>query len=167
MEEVRQQANPLGSSLVLSSFLLTWIEPMWYTISADGVVAVHLAFVAFVILGQLVTLIGVCFGWQWVRHFWFRVGHLTCILIVASEALLGIACPLTVWEDKLRSLAGQKVTDGTFIGRLCHDLLFYDLSESTFTICYVTFAALVLLTFVIAPPRWRKRPALTCEASAA
>lgn len=136
---------------------------MWYTIGADVIVAIHLAFVLFVVLGQLVIGVGVVARWRWVRNFWFRILHLTAILIVASEALLGIACPLTVWEDQLRKAAGQTVTDGTFIGRLSHELLFYDFSEAFFTYCYVGFAALVLLTFVIAPPRWRKPQPLVCD----
>jgi hypothetical protein len=140
---------------------------MWYTFLADAIVAVHLAFVLFIILGQLAFVVGAVRRWEWVRNFWLRLGHLVSICIVAAEAVLGIECPLTVWEDACRRAAGQLVTDGTFIGRLSHDLLFYEFSESTFTICYVTFAALVLLTFVLAPPRWRRRPALVCQPAVA
>jgi hypothetical protein len=130
---------------------------MWYTLLADVVVAVHLGIVAFVILGQLATLVGVVLRWAWVRNCWFRLSHLATICIVAAEALLDITCPFTLWEDQLRKLAGQPVTEGTFIGRLSHDLLFYSGPEWVFTVCYVTFAALVLLTFVLAPPRLRRK----------
>jgi hypothetical protein len=141
----------------------------WYTLLADAVVAVHLAIVAFVIFGQLAIMVGVVCRWQWARNLWFRLGHLAVILIVAWESLSGIECPLTTWERNLRVWGGQTVSDGTFIGKLCHDWLFYDGPPEVFTACYVIFAALVLLTFVAAPPRWgRKRsPALTCEPSAA
>jgi len=138
---------------------------MWYTLLADAIVAVHLAFVLFIILGQLTFVVGAIRRWEWVRNFWLRLGHLVSIFIVAAESVLGIECPLTVWEDAARRAAGQTVTDGTFIGRLSHDLLFYQApNENIFTICYVTFAAVVLLTFVLAPPRWRRSPTtLACE----
>ena len=42
---------------------------------ADGVVALHVSYVAFVVLGQLLILAGVVFRWQWVRNFWFRLGR--------------------------------------------------------------------------------------------
>ena len=36
---------------------------------------------------------------------------------------------------------------------MMHDLLFYDLPTWVFTTAYLTFFALVVLTFVLAPPR--------------
>ena len=35
-------------------------------------------------------------------------------------------CPLTVWERDLRMLAGQPVSEATFIGRLMHDESYAD-----------------------------------------
>lgn len=131
---------------------------MGYTYLADGVVAFHVAYVSFVIVGQLAVVIGAIFKWGWVRNLWFRLAHLLSILIVAFEAIFGIACPLTVWEDQLRQSAGQDVSEGTFIGRFMHDILFYDCNPNIFTAIYITFALLVLATFVFAPPRRRRRP---------
>src|SRR5438067_1143199 len=124
---------------------------MWYGVAADAVVTVHVAYVGFVVFGQLSSLLGVLFRWAWVRSFWFRLAHVLAIAVVAAEALLAIECPITVWERDLRLLAGQPVSESTFIGRLMHDLLFYDLPAEVFTACYVTFALLVLGTFVLAP----------------
>jgi hypothetical protein len=129
---------------------------MFYALSADFIVAVHVAYVSFVILGELAILLGLALRWKWVRNPWFRLLHLTAIVIVAGEALLSIQCPLTVWEAQLRELAGQKVAGGTFIGRCMDSILFYQLPPRVFTICYVSFAVLVLATLVLAPPRWKR-----------
>lgn len=129
---------------------------MIYTLLADLIVAVHVVYVAYVLLGELAILIGMAFRWTWVRNGWFRLTHLAAILIVAFEAMADITCPLTVWEDKLRVMAGQTVTEGTFIGRFMHDLLFYDGPPWVFTAAYIGFAALVLTTLVFAPPRRRQ-----------
>ena len=129
---------------------------MWYALLADVVVAVHVAYVGFVLLGQLAILLGLALHWDWVRNRWFRLTHLAAILVVAFEAIVGIDCPLTVWEYELRALAGQQAAEGTFIGRILHDLLFYQGEPWIFTTCYILFALLVLATFVFAPPRWRR-----------
>jgi hypothetical protein len=128
---------------------------MIYSFLADVIVAIHVAYVSFVLLGQVAILVGGVLGWAWVRRPWFRGLHLLAILIVAGEALAGVPCPLTVWENDLRRLAGQSVQDGTFIGRCLHDLIFFDGPTWVFTTIYVGFAALVLLSLVLVPPRWR------------
>ena len=130
---------------------------MGYGLLVDSVVAVHVLFMVFVVFGELLILAGIERRWNWVRNPWFRLAHLAAILIVALETLAGSACPLTVWERDLRVLAGQPVTDATFIGRIMHGVLFYDLPSWVFTAAYLTFCALVVATFVLAPPR-RRRP---------
>lgn len=131
---------------------------MGYVILADLIVAIHVAFVAYVVIGQLLILAGVVARWGWVRNLWFRCSHFLAIGIVALETLIGMSCPLTVWEDQLRSAAGQPVAEATFIGRLMHNILFYDLPPWVFSTAYLTFFGLVVLTFVLAPPR-RRQPA--------
>ncbi len=71
---------------------------MWYGIAADLVVAVHVAYVAYVVLGQLAILVAAPFKRQWARNPWFRFTHLGAIAVVAYEAIRGLRCPLTVWE---------------------------------------------------------------------
>ena len=126
------------------------------SVLADAIVVVHAVFVGFVVLGQVVILIGLWRSWGWVRNRWFRGAHLLAILFVALETVAGLNCPLTVWEDQLRKAAGQKVEEGTFIGRWLHALIFYDFPSWVFTSAYVAFAVLVLATFLLAPPRWRR-----------
>ena len=130
---------------------------MGYAYLADGVVAVHTAFVAFVVFGQIAVVAGGLCGWGAVRNFTFRVLHLAAIGVVALESLAGIDCPLTVWEHSLREAAGQSVDRGaTFVGDLMHRWLFYEADPAVFTRLYVGFALLVVLTWAFLPPR---RPA--------
>jgi hypothetical protein len=124
---------------------------------ADCLVAVHFAYVAFVVFGQLAILIGWACGWEWVRNRWFRLAHLAAITIVALEALFGIDCPLTVWEDALRQRAGQTVTGGSFVGRWLHEAIFYDFDPRIIYSLHVGFAVLVFMTFLFVPPHWRRR----------
>ena len=129
---------------------------MMYGLLADLVVAIHSGFVGFVILGQVAILTGLCLRWQWIRNPWFRLSHLCAILLVAFESLASIDCPLTVWEGQLRKLAGQNVSEATFIGRILDNLLFYDFQPWVFNTIYIGFALLVLATFVAAPPRFTR-----------
>jgi hypothetical protein len=103
---------------------------------ADAILLLHLAFVLFVAAGFLVIPVGGALGWRWVRARRLRLAHLGAIAVVAAESLAGIACPLTVWEDVLRGGGGG----GSFVSRLLHRFLFYDLPEAWFTAVYVFLA---------------------------
>jgi hypothetical protein len=131
-----------------------------YSLLADFIVAIHFGYVAFVVVGQLLIVVGVLLGWRWVRNPWFRWIHLLAIVFVAAETITHINCPLTDWEDDLRAMAGVQVEHATFIGRLCHSLFRIDLPYDhwAFQFGYIGFAVLVLLTFALAPPRLRRKP---------
>jgi len=129
---------------------------MNYGLLADLLVVFHAAFVSFVVFGQIAFLIGVIRRWQWVRNFWFRTAHLLAIGYVAMEALFGVACPLTVWENGLRALAGQPVSDASFVGQLIHKVMFWGVQDWMLDYLHMGFGALVLLTFVLAPPHLPK-----------
>lgn len=115
---------------------------------ADLVLLVHFAFVLFVVGGLALIWIGATAGWEWVRNFWFRIAHLGAIVFVAGEALLGIWCPLTVWEAQLRGAAAGK----SFIAQWVHRILFHDFPEWVFAAGYVLF------TLVVAATWWSVRP---------
>ena len=125
----------------------------FYRFLADVIVLLHLAYVAFVVLGMAAILVGLARGWRWVRNFWFRAAHFLMIAVVVAESLYGILCPLTDWEDRLRELAGEPNEPGSFIGRWTHELLFVDISPSALAVCYCLFGLAVLLTLILAPPR--------------
>jgi hypothetical protein len=117
-------------------------------LAADAILVLHFAFVAFVVGGLAAVWLGAALGWPWVRNFAFRVAHLIAILFVAAEALIGVMCPLTVWEDALRGRASDK----GFIARWIHGVMFYELPGWVFTSAYIGFAGLVAITFWLTPP---------------
>lgn len=123
------------------------------TLLADLVVAAHLGYVLFVIAGFVLIWAGRFLGWAWVRRPAFRVPHLLCTLVVPLEALGGVVCPLTTWEHDLRSAAGQRVDELSFMGRLVRDLLFYEAPQWVFTVSYVAFGLLVIATVFLVPLR--------------
>ncbi|MFN2644854.1 MAG: DUF2784 domain-containing protein [Burkholderiales bacterium] len=120
---------------------------------ADSILVVHLAIVAFIVGGLVAVWIGVARGWQWIRRPAFRYLHLGAIAFIAAEALLGIACPLTVWEDVMRGGARPE----SFIGRGVRALLFYQAPEWVFTVAYVAWALATLATLRLVPPRRKGR----------
>jgi hypothetical protein len=110
--------------------------------------------VLFVVTGLPLIWLGAAAGWRWVRNFWFRSAHLAAILFVAAEALLGLVCPLTEWEDRLR---GGPVSGAGFIARWVHRLLYWDFPPRVFAAVYVAFALAVLATFLLVRPDPRAR----------
>jgi hypothetical protein len=120
---------------------------------ADAIVVLHLLIVLFVVGGVPLIYLGAALSWSWVRRRRWRLLHLGAILFIAAESLLGIACPLTVWEDTLRG----RQADVGFIERLVDRLIFYDAPTWVFTVAYVAFATLVLATWIAVPPsRWQR-----------
>jgi hypothetical protein len=128
-----------------------------YGYLADLLVGIHIAYVAYVVIGQLLLWFGWARGWRWVRNPWFRWTHLAAIAFVALEEFVGMTCPLTDWERALRELAGQPFSGQTFLARLMHDVLFYQGPAWVFTAIHLVMAGLVLATFVLFPPRRFRR----------
>lgn len=118
---------------------------------ADVLLVVHFAIAAFIVAGLVLVWVGAALGWRWIRNPWFRYLHLAAIAFVAAEALLGIACPLTVWEDAVRG----GVRPESFVGRWVQRLLYYRAPEWVFTGAYVAWTLATLLTLRIVPPRRR------------
>ena len=123
-----------------------------YTMLADAIVIVHAAYVAFVVGGLVAILVGAAMGWRWTRSFAFRATHLAAIALVCVEAIVGVMCPLTSLEDWLRQRGGAATYRGDFIGYWAHRLIFYNFPPWIFTTAYITFAALVAITFFLLPP---------------
>ena len=92
---------------------------------ADLIVVFHAAYVSFVVFGLVAILLGIAFRWGWVRNFWFRSLHLSRSGSWSLEALVGITCPLTVWEAQLRKMAGQAAYARRLHRPLGHQLIFF------------------------------------------
>ena len=79
---------------------------MFYRILTDLTVAVHFAFLIFVVAGGFLAR----------RHRWLAIPHLLAAgWGVYVEATPGLVCPLTPWENTFALRAGQAGYQGSFI----------------------------------------------------
>lgn len=81
---------------------------------ADGVVLVHIAFVAFVILGGFLAL-------RWHAVAW---AHVPAAIWGVLIEYAGWVCPLTPLENALRARAGEAAYSGDFIEHYVLRLLY-------------------------------------------
>lgn len=112
---------------------------------ADVVLAAHFVIAAFITSGFLLIPIGAWRGWRWVRNRRLRLLHLAAIAFVAAQALVGLTCPLTLWEDLLR---GTVPGEQGFIERWVGRILYWNAPPWVFT---ATYAALAGYTWAL----WR------------
>jgi len=126
---------------------------------ADVVLVLHAGVAAFVVAGLALCLIGNARGWAWVNRADFRVVHALAIAVVVAESWLGLACPLTLIEQRLRARAGVLPSEGagsageTFVGHWISRLLYFDAPEWVFTLAYSLFGLAVLAAWLRFPPR--------------
>ena len=121
---------------------------------ADFILLVHFAYVLFVVLGLVVIWLGFFMRWPFVRNFWFRLAHLLAMGYVVAECFMGVICPLTIWENQLRWKAGGgHFYQGSFIEHWVHQIMYYDASPLLFSVIYVIFFILIILSFWYVRPR--------------
>jgi len=85
-----------------------------HALLADGVLALHVAFLLFVVFGGLLAL-------RWKRVAWL---HVPCALWGAWVELAGWVCPLTPLENDLRRMAGKAGYAGGFLEHYVVPLLY-------------------------------------------
>jgi hypothetical protein len=90
------------------------------------------------------------------RDPWLRFAHLATMAWIVVNTWLGKLCFLTVWEYALRDLAGEARGDASFIERWLAEALYIEAPWWVFIAAYTAFFALVVATFLIAPPRRRR-----------
>ena len=131
-------------------------DTLLYQRLADAVLFVHFGVVVFIVGGLVVVVIGNRLRWAWVNLPWLRVTHLLAIAVVAAEAWLGQACPLTRLESWLRAKSGVAPYVETFIAHWTRRLLFYDAPLWMFTLLYTAFGLLVAIAWWKFPPARRR-----------
>jgi hypothetical protein len=125
---------------------------LYHTV-ADLVLLTHVAFVAFIVVGLILILMGGFLGWNWIRNPWFRILHLAGISLVIAQAWLGIICPLTTLEMKLRESAGDQTYHSTFMAHWLGKLLFFDAPPWVFMVGYTLFGLAVVSSWWLFRPR--------------
>jgi len=144
----------------------------WASLLADALVILHWGVVVFVVGGQLV-FIGGAIDWRLfgttehtpglrgtivraTRNPWIRLTHLATLAWIVANTWLGKLCFLTVWEYALRDLAGEARGEASFIERWLAEALYVEAPWWVFITVYTAFFALVVATFIVAPPRWSR-----------
>ena len=114
---------------------------------ADGLVLIHLAFVAFVVLGGLLA-----FRWRWMP--WVQI---PCAVWGFLIELCGWICPLTPLENRLRRQSGVEGYEGGFIEHYLVPLLYPDWLSLPVQVVLasIVVAANALIYFAV----WRRRSA--------
>jgi hypothetical protein len=87
---------------------------MIFHLAADLLLAVHLAFVAFVLFGALLVL-------RWPRLLWL---HVAAVLWGVLVEFTGAICPLTPLEVTLRQMGADLGYQGDFIGHYLTTMLY-------------------------------------------
>jgi hypothetical protein len=131
------------------------VSEQQYLIAADAVLLLHVLFVAFVVVGLLLIVLGGVLSWRWVRNRTFRVLHLAAIGVVVAQAWVGMICPLTTIEMWLRSRAGDAVYQGSFISHWLESILYYQAPAWVFAVGYTAFGVVVAASWFLVRPRSR------------
>lgn len=130
-----------------------------FLLAADVLLFGHVLFVAFVVFGLALILVGKPVHWAWVRNPWFRIAHLAAIGIVVLQSWVGVICPLTTWEMALRERAGDITYSGSFISHWLDAILYYQAPVWVFAVCYTVFAVVVVASwFWVRPRRFTRNP---------
>jgi hypothetical protein len=122
---------------------------------ADVVALFHVAFVAFVVLGFAVMLLGDFSQWRWTRRRGFRAAHLLAVIYTLARTWLGVACPLRTLEDSLRNSVPPPATASVAIW--CHPLFFRGADHRQFTFAVTLFSAIVFAEVMLSS-RIRRAP---------
>ncbi len=128
-------------------------SPTIFLLAADIILLLHVLFVAFVVIGLLLILVGKVRAWSWVRNPWFRLIHLAAISVVMVQSWLGLICPLTTLEMAFRSQAGDTVYSGSFLSHWLESILYYQVPSWIFVLCYMAFGAAVVASWFWIRPR--------------
>ena len=125
---------------------------------ADALLCFHIGISAFIVLGQIAVIVGGVADIRAVRNFLFRAIHLSLILFVACETLLGRLCPLTQLEQYFRTNAGQTNYSESFTQHWLAPLLYFDAPQWAFTALH-SLAALVVVGswWLIRPVRFASK----------
>jgi len=125
---------------------------MLYSVAADFLVILHLAFIVFVLLGGLLQL-------KWRRLIYL---HLPAVVWGILVELQGWLCPLTPLEQHVRRLAGETGYSGGFIQHYLLPLIYpagltREL-QTLFALCVITVNLVIYTIIYVKYRRGRHRP---------
>ena len=114
---------------------------------ADVLVGVHFAFIAFVVAGGLLVL----------KHRGWAALHLPAVAWGAWTEFSGTVCPLTPWENSLRSAAGDAGYPGGFVEHYVVPLIYPEALTSQVQVALgLGIVAINTAVYALAWRRWRR-----------
>jgi len=124
---------------------------------ADLLLALHAALALFITALPPAVWLSTWRHWRWTRSRGLRLAHLAALGFVALEGWLGMICPLTEWEYRLRLAAGLvgRYAERSFMDQWVGQWLYHDLPDWVFAATYTAWLAVTLLTWRLFPPRPR------------
>ena len=122
---------------------------MAYSLAADLLVLLHLAFIVFVALGGLLV-------WRWWRVVFV---HLPAVIWAVLLEFNGWLCPLTPWEQQLRHAAGEGGYTGSFIAHYLLPLI-YPAGLTRNAQLLLGIGAILVNLLIYGWLLWRRRPML-------
>jgi hypothetical protein len=120
---------------------------MGYQLLADLVMLAHFGFLLYVALGGFLA---------WCRR-WLIVPHAAAVAWGLLSATVGMACPLTAWEDEARRRAGEQGLPRGFVDTYLTGVVY---PAGCLVAAQVLVAALVLVSWVGVAHRRRRRTEL-------
>jgi len=144
LARVLQLFETLGAAMKFSTL---------YSLAADAILVTHVLFVVFVLAGLILIYVGKFLDWKWTLNPWLRITHIFAIGVVVLQSWIGVICPLTIWEMKLRALAGNNVYTGSFVSHWLSKLLYFQAPQWVFLASYTVFGILVLLSWFLVRPQ--------------
>ncbi len=119
---------------------------MLYTLGANAVLVLHLAFILFAVAGGLLVL-------RWPRLMWV---HLPAVAWAAAIEWFGWVCPLTPLENYLRGPAGGY--EGGFIEHYLLPFIYPPgLTRDIQILLAVAVVAINLIVYYVLAVRWRRQ----------
>lgn len=119
---------------------------MIWLVLADAVLALHMAFILFVVLGGLLVL----------RRRWLAYLHVPAFVWGALIEFAGWICPLTPLENWLRVEGGERGFRGGFINHYLGTLIYPE--GLTRELQWLLGALVLAVNAAVYFRAWRKRP---------
>ena len=119
----------------------------------DILIVLHLLWATFMIGGFVLALVGI-FQPACRRLVKLRTVHVIGIVLTASVPLWSGICPLTDWENALRTGAGLSTIPRSFLAHYAHEILYINVPVWLITLLTSLVAVTSLILFFVYPP-WK------------
>lgn len=118
-------------------------------IIADIILLIHFLIVMFVVSLFFLIPISYKLNFEFLKNKKIRLVHIFLITLVTAESIIGVHCPLTVLENKLRGV----FIHSSFINRILKDIIFWDFPGIYFLTAYITCFGWTLFLWWKYPPK--------------